>query len=704
MMPCLYGLAKLAAGWEIFLAALNANNAQPLAALKGTNPTQVATGSVTVPLYTDTSGASALLQTVAAGYPVVPWSRITYDTALGAVLGIDLVDTLNTAAAWVVYGTNTKTDDSGAVKITFVDSSSGAYTNLNAAGGLIENLPIWKRYTLTGMARVSAGNSVDIYDDFAGVIIATITSTTNVPFSYTYTSDGSYKRIRMGNMVAGEIIWLSGMSVREITPAYLPTDSLGNALATPTTLASGLVSYAGGNAANPGLAVIAEPAATNLHLNSGALSGYATDGTGTWAADQTTSPFGDNLADKFTEAATTAIHYTYVVITSVGAAQYTASCYMKEGTRRYGGLFIYNAASCQVIFDLNMGVVTAATGTYSPVGKMEYQGNGWWRCIVTFTSSITGAQNFGLVTSSNGTTTTTVGSAYIYAWGSQLETGAVATTYTPTGAGAVTRPPRYSTIPGTNLGNLIRLKACLNSIGTEQWLIGDPTSLAGLYINSANKIVWRGVSMGAELITDAANRDFSSDTGFWTKTGVIFGGTAVLDPNEYFVRPNFVSEIKGVLYKIEFDFTTEGGAPLIIYCGTTSSGDIRYSQQITTGGRKTVYLLSAGVNGDFKFGATAVVGVRTVDNITVKEVKELTSTSTVVAGTPVTIGMKQDATGAWLAINGTDEDDDNTMQTEVTWGATVRLGADTAATAGSVLNGSVSLIHSGDTGDYKGTT
>ena len=132
------------------------------------------------------------------------------------VVGSELVDTLNTAAAWGVYGTNTVTDDAGAVKVTYVDSASGAFAYIRASGGLSSNLTTGRAYRVTGNAKVSSG-SVNVSVPVTVSTVATITSTDFVPFSvYFVATSATGDFLRADSMGSGETIWVKDLSVVEI--------------------------------------------------------------------------------------------------------------------------------------------------------------------------------------------------------------------------------------------------------------------------------------------------------------------------------------------------------------------------------------------------------------------------------------------------------------------------------------------------------
>ena len=123
----------------------------------------------------------------------------------------------------------------------------------------------------------------------------------------------------------------------------------------------------------------------------------------------------------------------------------------------------------------------------------------------------------------------------------------------------------------------------------------------------------QGLVLGSELITPAANRDFSSDTGYWTKeTGVtISGGTA-----------NWSATANSDLYRL--NVLTVGKWYRITWTiSSYTSGNFRLSVGGTTGALRTAAgtyteTYYAASNGTFAItGQSSATG--SIDNISVRE-------------------------------------------------------------------------------------
>jgi hypothetical protein len=119
--------------------------------------------------------------------------------------------------------------------------------------------------------------------------------------------------------------------------------------------------------------------------------------------------------------------------------EYTYSFFVKK--KEYSFIELAEAATSSANvstwFDVENGVV-GNIGAGS-TAQIEDFGNGWYRCLITFTSAFTGGRNFVLyLSSANGSSTANiVGGAYI--WGAQLEASFYPTSYIPTSGTTVTR-------------------------------------------------------------------------------------------------------------------------------------------------------------------------------------------------------------------------------------------------------------------------
>jgi len=211
-------------------------------------------------------------------------------------------------------------------------------------------------------------------------------------------------------------------------------------------------------------ALLVEPSGSNLALRS-------QDFSATWsvAASATvtgiTSPDGTPNATTFiADSNTDRIRQT---ITLTSGTTYTYSLFGKFGALSSGftmNVFQENATTygsgvCQA-FNLNEGTLGASGSvgagfTLQSVG-MENYGNGWYRCRMTVLMGYTPATNprvgFRIGTQISGGIPLSVISGSVSAWGAQLETGSIATSYIPTTTASATRNAEVISLSGAVSG------------------------------------------------------------------------------------------------------------------------------------------------------------------------------------------------------------------------------------------------------------
>jgi hypothetical protein len=192
-----------------------------------------------------------------------------------------------------------------------------------------------------------------------------------------------------------------------------------------------------------------EAAMTNLLRYSAAFDNALWVNTGTtYVANATTAPDGTLTAERLVETATTADHMmTAPAVTVTAGVTYTWSIFVKADTRkrlRVAFPAAQFAANERATFDVTLNTIPSINGGSPTIASI---GGGWDRITLTGACTTGGSAVMTVyMMPDTGTSTTSYAGATansIYVWGAQLETGAVATSYYPTGAAAATRPAGY---------------------------------------------------------------------------------------------------------------------------------------------------------------------------------------------------------------------------------------------------------------------
>lgn len=368
----------------------------------------------------DISNLAALNQTSTGTTPVTAVTDpvgLMLDAHHGLALGAELVDTMNTAAAWTASGTNTVEQDGDAVKITYVDNAAGALALLSAAAGLSSNLTVGANYKVTGYVKINSGSANLVMTDVGetAVSVFAFSSTSYVPFAFVYNAKhATTDRFRFGSMSAGEIVWIKNISFKPIAGNHA-IQATAAARPTWTNRVNQLLSSEAFNNATDWT-----PAASSITPNAAV------------------APDGSTTMDKVVEDSATSSHSLVVSVASrptIVAANHVTSVYAKAAGRNR--FTLYNNGTSGVVvalFDLAAGTVVSSGGAALVTAGIEAVGNGIYRCWYQFLATAgTSAPSVYLARDSHtGITLDSYagdGVSGIYIWGAQLNTGATLSRY-----------------------------------------------------------------------------------------------------------------------------------------------------------------------------------------------------------------------------------------------------------------------------------
>jgi len=213
----------------------------------------------------------------------------------------------------------------------------------------------------------------------------------------------------------------------------------------------------GGTAGCPALLV--EASGSNLLLQSEAFNttwtpvGLNAFGSGSVAnSSGTTDPFGGTNSDYIQENASAGTHIILQTPSGqVSGTTYTFSCFAKSAERTRINFLNNAGGGANATFNLSAGTATLGVGVSALI---QNYGNGWYRCILTYTATATASFNLHirLADASGNTSYTGTGASGVYIFGAQVEVGSVATSYISTTTASGTRNADVVTLSGAVSG------------------------------------------------------------------------------------------------------------------------------------------------------------------------------------------------------------------------------------------------------------
>jgi hypothetical protein len=166
----------------------------------------------------------------------------------------------------------------------------------------------------------------------------------------------------------------------------------------------------------------------------------------------TTDPFGGTNSDYIQENASAGTHIILQTPSGqVSGTTYTFSCFVKSAQRTQVNFLNNAGGGANATYNLSAGTATLGVGVSALI---QNYGNGWYRCILTYTPTTTANFNVQvrLADASGNTSYTGTGTSGVYVFGAQLEVGSIATSYIPTTTTSATRNAEVITLSGAVSG------------------------------------------------------------------------------------------------------------------------------------------------------------------------------------------------------------------------------------------------------------
>ena len=349
-----------------------------------------------------------------------------------------------------------------------IDLNAGtiAYSNTAGAGYSITASSItsvgsgWYRVVLTGTTGQTA---LSVSFGSAGATLWTA----GVIQGNTFLGDGT----------SGVYAWGAQLEQRSSVTAYTATTTtaITNYIPILQTGAINQARFDHNPTTGESLGLLIEQQSSNLlTYSSDYTNAVWTKGGASVTTSANIAPDGTQTATQLVEDTSTGVHRAYEAVTLVSGTTYSFTVYAKANTRSQFAIVSSDGVTSRGTgFDLSAGT-TFSVGLTSPTSaSMTLVGNGWYRCVITYTSGGT-AGNFQIDLCSAQTTSYT-GNGYsgVYIWGAQLEALAFSTSYIPTVASQVTRSADSASMIGTNFSSWYNIsqgtlyaQATMTAIGT----------------------------------------------------------------------------------------------------------------------------------------------------------------------------------------------------------------------------------------------
>jgi hypothetical protein len=399
----------------------------------------------------------------------------------------------------------------------------------------------------TGAAGTVDGGTSTITDVGNGwyrctyTVTASASGTVNIYFGIITTSTAARFESYTGLGTEAVFIWGAQLEQRSAVTAYTATTTqpITNYIPVLQTAASGVARFDHNPITFESLGLEIEEQRTNLLVRSEEFNDAAWLKTNVTVTSNTiVAPDGALTGDQIVPStAGSSLRNVRQVVSSLAASTaYSYTVYAKIanviGSPANIALRARNSGGTSDIFAL-FTLTTGVAGSPSIAGadfasgtsSIQAVGNGWYRCVLTFTA-------VNALTNPNieiwyGGYTSTVNVGDIFIWGAQLEAGAFPTSYIQTVASQVTRAADAASMTGTNFSSWYNAAA-----GTVYVNASGPTARVGV------QTLWR---MTDETANNVISSFLASDG---TRIQVVSGGVTQAD--QYNLAVSGASEFKYV--------------------------------------------------------------------------------------------------------------------------------------------------------------
>ena len=351
-------------------------------------------------------------------------------------------------------------------------------------------------------------------------------------------------------------IWGAQLEQRDGVSAYTPTtvSPITNFQSTLKTAAANKPRFSIDPVTKEKQGLLLEEQRTNLINYSEAINSWSISNSSVFA-NEAIAPDANQTADKI--ALTAGGGYALRSISITSGTSYSYSVYMKKAENDFGMLRLqWNGATYDTVnFNLSNGTTSRTPSGVDSTSIIDV-GNGWYRCIVTFTPSVSVTTNVQIRTSnleqtdsSSGYSGTFNGFNGIYAWGAQVEEGDMLSSYIKTEGSTVTREEDDIRIDMNKYGGATTKGSIFVDVdqglitGSGHYVIMFSTSetnyinwhgirrtLTGVYYNTRNGAVNSTISLNNPAGNMKIAYSFDNSTWFFALDGTAYNTNTVLVP------------------------------------------------------------------------------------------------------------------------------------------------------------------------------